>query len=104
VTDHIAGSRDLPGAELVDVGIADLASGRETIEALLVASAAERFAELGRPVRSIDPDGLATRLYALIEAAVGDDHAHAHYNAVRRRLESYLRSAALERHASPAGR
>ena len=39
-----------------------------------------------------------------VEASVGDDHAHAHYNAVRRRLESYLRSAALERHASPAGR
>jgi len=58
VTDHVAGPAALPGAELVDVGIADLASGRETIEALLVASAAERFAELGRPVPFIDPNGL----------------------------------------------
>ena len=104
MTDHVAGSAALPGAELVDVGIADLASGRETIEALLVASAAERFAELGRPVPYVDPDGLPTRLYALIEASVGDDHAHAHDNAVRRRLESYLRSAGLERHDTPAGR
>ena len=87
------GSVDLPGAELVEPGLADLAAGRETIAALLVASAAERLAEVGRPVPAFDPDGLTARLYGLIEASVGDAQAHATYNALRRRLVSYLRSA-----------
>ena len=94
----------LPGAELVEAGLADLAAGRETIEALLVASARERFAELGRPVPRIEPDRLGIRLYALIEDSVGEAHAHSRYNAVRRRLDSYLRSARPGPDASPAGR
>jgi hypothetical protein len=104
VAELVTGSAELPGEELVEAGIADLASGRETMEALLVASAAERFAELGRAVPSVDPDGLSARLYALIEASVGDEQAHSHYNAVRRRLDSYLRTARLERHAATPGR
>ena len=97
-------SLDLPGAELVEPGFSDVAAGRETIEALLVASAVERFAEVGRPLSTIVPDDLSLRLYRLIEASVGDDQAHSHYNAIRRRLVSYLRGARLESDASPAGR
>jgi hypothetical protein len=94
----------LPGAELVEAGLADLAAGRETIEALLVASARERFAELGRPVARIEPERVGIRLYALIEESVGKEHAHSRYNAVRRRLDSYLRSARPGRDASQARR
>jgi hypothetical protein len=104
VSDNVVESAELPGAELVEAGIADLASGRETVEALLVASATERFAELGRRLPPVDRAGLPARLYALIEARVGDEQAHAHYNAIRRRLESYLRSARPERDATSARR
>jgi hypothetical protein len=95
---------DLPGAELVESGIADLAAGRETVEALLVASAAERLAEVGRPVPVLGDDDMPARLYALVEATAGDAHAHSQYNALRRRLVSYLRSASLERDATATGR
>lgn len=103
MTPRIA-SVDLPGAELVGSGLADLVAGRETVEALLVASAAERLAEVGRTVPVFDADGLTRRLYDLVEASVGDAQAHSHYNALRRRLVSYLRSARLELDATRPGR
>jgi hypothetical protein len=46
---------DLPGADLVDQGLADLAAGRETVAALLVAIGAPRLTLLGIPV----PAGVA---------------------------------------------
>jgi hypothetical protein len=45
-----ADEQDLPGADLVSTGLADLSAGRESIEALLVAVASERLRELGRTV------------------------------------------------------
>ena len=38
---------DLPGAELVEAGLADLVAGTETDEALLVSIAAPRLRALG---------------------------------------------------------
>jgi hypothetical protein len=94
----------LPGSELVEAGIADLAAGRESVEALLVASARERLAEVGHAVPPIEPGDLAVRLYASIEASVGDAHAHARYNALRRRLLSFARAARTDADATTAGR
>ena len=94
---------DLPGHELVAAGIADLEAGRETIEAMLVASAADRLHRLGRAVPPVDVDEPEMRLYALVEARVGERRAHSYYNALRRRLLRYLRSAAALGDAATPG-
>lgn len=84
----------LPGWELVSAGLADLAAGRRTIAGELVRSASSRLAASGLPLPvAVDP--VASRsnvLYALVLAEVGPASAHARYNALRRRLSSFLRS------------
>ena len=45
----------------------------------------------GRPV----PDP-ADRLYELVEKQVGEASAHSRYNALRRRLASFMRSQAIQ--------
>jgi hypothetical protein len=85
----------LPGAELVEKGLVDLAAGTETVESLLVSVGAPRLRELGfeldRPFE--DPE---ERLYLLLAR---DDPAGAHsrYNALVRRLVSFERAAESER-------
>ena len=91
----------LPGAELVAKGLADLASGRMSIEAALVSTATVRLDELGVDIPARRLDDAPARLYELVEAQVGEEAAHSRYNALRRRLSSFLRSLALT-HA-PAG-
>jgi hypothetical protein len=93
----------IPGRHLVSRGLADLAAGRETIEAMLVVTGAERLRELGRHVPEVDGAGIGLRLYALVEADVGEVRAHSRYNALRRRLLSYLRTAAADGDAPRAG-
>jgi hypothetical protein len=86
----------LPGEELVSVGVRDLESGHRSVEALLVARAASRLRACGVPVpehRITDPDG---ELYDLLASREGTA-AHSAYNALSRRLVSYLNAA--ERHA-----
>jgi hypothetical protein len=78
----------LPGGDLVDAGLADLAGGRETVESLLVSLAAPRLRREGVPLAKdvlSDADG---KLYRALEAAEGD-LAHARYNALRRQLVSF---------------
>jgi hypothetical protein len=85
----------LPGADLVDAGLADLAGGVESVEALLVAIGAPRLRLLGIEV----PDGPQQpehRLYALL-ARDDSDSAHARYNALVRRLVSFERAYAATR-------
>lgn len=82
----------MPGWELVSSGIDDLAAGRETIEALLVAGASERLGHIGLQVPGPPIDDATGRLYALVEAEVGAGQAHSRYNALRRRLASFLRT------------
>ena len=82
---------DLPGADLVEQGIRDLADGCETVEALLVSIGASRISALGRelPPTIDDPE---LRLYGLL-AEEDQDSAHGRYNALIRRLVSYERAA-----------
>jgi len=81
----------LPGADLVEKGLADLAAGVESVEALLVSIAAPRLTRLGFGVSSPFPDA-EHRLYNLL--AAGDaDGAHSRYNALIRRLVSFERAA-----------
>jgi hypothetical protein len=82
----------LPGANLVERGMADLAAGRESAEALLVSIGAPRLRTIG-----IDPPGPIAepehKLYLLLAREQGDA-AHSAYNALIRRLVSFERAAA----------
>lgn len=79
--------RGLPGGELVDRGLADLASGRATVESLAVSLAAPRLRREGVPVPTPldDPE---RRLFRRLSRTEGD-LAHARYNAFLRQLVSF---------------
>jgi hypothetical protein len=81
----------LPGADLVAAGIADLERGVESVEALLVSIGAPRLGRLGFDVRSPFPSP-EHRLYELL-AQDDPDAAHSRYNALIRRLVSFERAA-----------
>jgi hypothetical protein len=81
----------LPGADLVERGLADLARGHESIDALLVSIGAPRLRALGFTVARPFA-GPEHRLYARL-AAEDPDSAHARYNALLRRLVSFERAA-----------
>jgi hypothetical protein len=94
----ITGHRDtqlsgLPGWELVAGGLADLAAGRETVFAMLVKSGADRLSRVGIDVPGSPEPDANLRMYELLEAEVGEGRAHSRYNALRRRLLSFLGSA-----------
>jgi hypothetical protein len=84
-----------PGEELVDPGLADLAAGRATIEALLVAAARPRLERVGVQVPEHRLDSSGRELYALLEEQLGT-RAHARYNALTRRLISYCSARAQD--------
>jgi len=85
-------SGDLPGADLVTRGVADLAAGVESVAALLVATGAPRLRQLGVDVPS-GPRRPEHQLYALL-ARDNPDAAHSRYNALIRRLVSFERALA----------
>jgi hypothetical protein len=82
----------LPGGDLVAKGLEDLASSRETVEALLVSIAAPRLRDRGVLV----PNPLPEPEHRLYERLAGEDpdSAHSRYNALLRRLTSF--ESALE--------
>lgn len=82
----------LPGGDLVQEGLDDLARGEDTVAALLVSIAATRLRAGGLTVPRALPDA-EHRLYEKL--AHGDpDSAHSRYNALLRRLVSF--ESALE--------
>ena len=86
----------LPGAELVEAGLADLALGRETDNALLVLVAAPRLRGLGIPVpASTSATPSEHRLYSRLEERMGTA-AHSHYNSLIRRIVSFARALEQE--------
>jgi hypothetical protein len=85
----------LPGGELVDTGLSDLAAGRVTPESLAVSLAAPRLRREGVPVGATldDPErGLYDRL-----ARSEGELAHARYNAHLRALVSFADACRLAR-------
>ena len=84
---------DLPGGDLVEAGLRDLARGIESAEALLVASFAPRLRRLGIEVPGPEVDDPEHRLYRLL-AQSNPDSAHRRYNALVRRMVSFARSLA----------
>ena len=89
----------LPGAELVEAGLEDLAAGRETVHALLVTIAGVRLRRLGLPVARPAWDEAELRLYRALR---DQDRATAYsrYNSLLRRLDSF--ASALEREQARA--
>ena len=90
---------DLPGSELIQQGLADLASGIESKESQLVQIGSPRITACGvavpvDPSRALDAD---RRLYDLLGLEHGNE-AHSRYNALIRQLVSFER--ALEQRVS----
>jgi len=82
----------IPGGELVEQGLADLARGQETVASLLVLIGAPRLRGLGVPVPESPMAGSPEhRLYALLSRDE-PDAAHGRYNALVRRLVSFERA------------
>ena len=82
----------LPGGDLVEVGLRDLAARMVTDESLLVSIGRPRLVQLGLDV----PAGLDNpehRLYDSLSGQFGDA-AHGRYNALVRRLVSFERALA----------
>lgn len=81
----------LPGADIIERGLADLARGAASVEALLVSIGAPRLRALGFSIDApiAEPE---RRLYERLVEQDGDS-AHARYNALIGRLVSYERAA-----------
>ncbi len=87
----------LPGQELVEQGLADLARAELSDAALLVLIAGPRLRRLGIPVperRSQQP--FEHQLYERLEERMGTA-AHSYYNGLIRRMTSYARMLERER-------
>jgi len=94
------GARDfaslhLPGGELIDAGLADLAAGVTSRESLLVSLAASRLRREGVPVTrtELEPE---QRLYDLLAESEGD-LAHTRYNALRGQVVSFANACRAAR-------
>ena len=82
----------LPGGDLVQEGLADLARGVESVPALLVSIGAPRLRRIGLPVPASVITSPEHRLYDLL-AESDSDSAHSRYNALVRRLVSFENAA-----------
>jgi len=81
----------LPGADIIEAGLRDLALGEASVPALLVSIGAPRLKRLGVTISRSLPSP-EHRLYALL-AETDPDSAHSRYNALIRRLVSFERAA-----------
>ena len=87
--------KSLPGEELVEKGLADLAANRMTESSLLLLIAAPRLRLLGLQVPQPPfPKPYEHTLYTCIEDRLGPA-AHSHYNSLIRRIVSYARALVL---------
>jgi hypothetical protein len=79
-----------PGEDLIGKGLADLAKGHASLEALLVSIGAPRLEAAGIPVKA----PLANAEHRLYERLALEDpgSAHSRYNALVRRLVSFERA------------
>jgi len=85
----------LPGGEIVDAGLADLAAGETTAESLLVSLAAPRLRREGVPIGAVHANP-EDRLYSLLSQTEGD-LAHARYGAYLRQLVSFADACRVAR-------
>ncbi len=82
----------LPGEELVQQGLAELAEGKLTDYALLVLIASPQLRRLGMSIPDVPlPAPAEHKLYERIEERLGPG-AHSYYNNLIRRIVSYARA------------
>jgi hypothetical protein len=86
---------DLPGHDLIEQGLEDLAARPQTAAALLVSIGAPRLRQVGVDVAN-PICGSEHRLYELL-SRTDSDSAHSRYNALIRRLVSFERALACAR-------
>ena len=86
----------LPGGEIVHQGLEDLRKGVESPQALLVCMAATRLRAMGFDVPQKLIPSPEVKLYRILASQYASG-AHSKYNAWRRRLLSFLRSARCAR-------
>lgn len=84
--------RALPGYDLIERGLDDLAHGAESIPALLVSIGAPRLRRAGLPVPDQTIPSPEIRLYEKLQES-DPDAAHSRYNALIRQLVSFERAA-----------
>jgi hypothetical protein len=85
----------LPGGEIIDAGLADLASGTTSAQSLAVSLAAPRLRREGVPVGATLEDA-DDRLYDLL-ARANSELAHARYLAWLQQLESFADACRFRR-------
>ena len=85
----------LPGGDIVDAGLADLAAGKTTAESLAVSIAAPRLRREGVTLGSTDDDP-EDRLYILLSRRAGE-LAHARYGAYLRQVASFADACRVAR-------
>jgi hypothetical protein len=78
----------LPGGGMIDAGLDDLASGKETVESLAVSLAASRLRREGVPLPATVLPDADSRLYRLLEREHGH-LAHTRYLARLRQVASF---------------
>lgn len=78
----------LPGGDLIDRGLADLAAERETLDSLSISLAAPRLRREGIPLPALLFADADRRLYRLLERTDGE-LAHARYLARLRQVASF---------------
>jgi hypothetical protein len=91
----------MPGGDIVDTGLADLAEGRVSAASLAVSLAAPRLRREGVPVpiESVQSNA-EDRLYELLSGSAGD-LAHARYSAYLGQMESFAAACCLTRRRPP---
>lgn len=99
MSDELARFQGLPGADLVEQGLADLRERRESPAAMLVSMASPRLRDLGIEIPFTFGPLPSHRPYDLLEAE-DPRTAHSTYNALIRRMVSFARAA--ERQANAA--
>ena len=88
---------NLPGAEIVLPGLADLRAERASVNASAVQAAAPRLRRAGLDAPSADDDTPAAHiLYRQLDEELGDG-AHSRYNAILARVASFAGAAELAR-------
>jgi hypothetical protein len=84
--------KNLPGAEIVLPGLADLEAGRESVNASAVQAASPRLRRAGLDAPDAVGAPAAHRLYDQLNDQLGDA-AHSRYNAILARVASFAGAA-----------
>ncbi len=83
--------KGLPGEDLIEKGLRDLAQNKVTIESLLIAIGHPRLKQTLKNIPSSSIANPEHRLYDMLNE-IDSDSAHSKYNALIRKLVSFERA------------